>query len=308
MKNNKTIKYLIIALVIICASSFAPSVASAASVYTEATKGDVSVGDTILVGVKVDSDKAAINSIEGDVTIQSDSGAFEVKEFSLAGSIFGLWPRTPSLSSNSRVISFVGGVPGGFNVQGARLFNIVLEVKKEGNIKISPRNIVAFSNDGNGTKIPVNINDITIKVIPRKDGTVPNDEWSTLLAADITPPEPFVVVLGKDPSLFEGKKFAFFSAMDAGSGVSHYEVSENGKPAVRSGSMYVLQDQDSSDVKIKVTAYDKSGNKRAVDYVKPGYTIFGFSWVFFAIVALMLVVWYFRRKRNKRMINKINAL
>lgn len=298
-KNTNTksaIKYFLIAL-LVC---FMPSFASAATVYIQNSKGDMHVGDTIIVGIKVDSDSASINSIEGDVTIQSEeAGAFEVKEFSLAGSIFGLWPRTPSLSSNGKVVSFVGGVPGGFNLQGARLFNIILEIKKEGNIRISPRNIVAFANDGKGTKIPVTLKDTTIKVVAKSEGSVPNDEWSELLAADITQPEDFVVVLGKDPSLFEGKKFAFFSAMDAGSGISHYEVSENGKAPVRSGSMYVLQDQESSDVKLKVTAYDKSGNKRTVDYVRPGFRIFGFAWQFYVIVILLIAVWYWRRKRNR---------
>lgn len=297
MNRKKVIGYILGLAIMILLS---PSITSAATVRIETSKGTVSAGDTIIVGVMVDSNQASINSIEGDVTIQGESSLFEVKEFSLAGSIFGLWPRTPSLSSNGKVISFVGGVPGGFNVEGARLFNFILEVKKEGTIKISPRNIVVFANDGKGTKLPVTVNDINITVQPKKDDTIPKDEWRELLAADITPPEEFVVVLGREPSLFDNKKFAFFSALDAGSGVSYYEVSENGKPSVRSGSMYVLQDQESSDVKLQVTAYDKSGNKRVVEYVKPGYTIFGFSWMFYVVVLAMIAIWVMLRRRNRK--------
>lgn len=296
MKKNNIITYILgLALMLV----LIPASASAATVRVDTSKGSISAGDTIIVGIMVDSDQASINSIEGEITIQASSSSFEVKEFSLAGSIFGLWPRTPSLSNGGKVVSFVGGVPGGFNTQNARLFNLILDVKQEGTIKISPRNIVAFANDGKGTKLPVTIKDINIVVEPKKEGTVPKDEWNELLAADITPPEEFVVVLGKDPSLFEGKKFAFFSALDAGSGVSHYEVSENGKSPVRSGSMYVLQDQD-SEVKLQVTAFDKSGNKRTVEYVKPGYTIFGFSWPFYAVVAVLFIVWFLRRRHNKK--------
>lgn len=306
MKTNNIIKVCLGLAVLACIT---PVFASAATVYTDATKANIFVGDTIIVEVKVDSDKAVVNSVEGDITLQSEGAVFEVKEFSLAGSIFGLWPRTPSLSNGGKVVSFVGGVPGGFNAQGARLFTLILEVKKEGTIKISPRNVVVFANDGKGTKLPVSLKDITLNVGPKAEGGVPNDEWTALLTSDITAPEAFVVVLGKDPSLFENNTFAFFSAFDSGSGVSYYEVSENGKPAVRSGSMYVLQDQNTSNVKLKVTAYDKSGNKRTVNYVKPGQAIFGFSWAFFVIVVLMLVVWYFlRRRKSRKIANTVDVL
>lgn len=273
--------------------------ASAASLYIDSAKSFVSAGDTFVVNVKVNSESKPINSIEGDITVQSTDAEFEIKEFSLAGSIFGLWPRTPSLSKDGRVISFVGGVPGGFDVNGATLFNIILEAKKEGSIRISPKNIVALANDGKGTKVPVTLEAKTIKVNPSNGKEIPNDEWSEIVAKDITPPEEFVVVLGKDDSLFDGKKFAFFSALDEVSGVSYYEVSENGGATVRSGSTYVLQNQDSSRVKLDVTAYDKAGNKRKVSYTSPTYGLFGLSWMFYLIIVAMIIVWYFLKKKKR---------
>ncbi len=297
----KNIYKLILVLAIFCSASSA----SATSLYLETSKNTVSAGDTFVVSVKVDSKSTAVNSIEGDITIQSGDSLFQVKEFSLAGSIFGLWPRTPSLSKDGRIVSFIGGVPGGFAIDGATLFNIIIEAKKEGSIKISPKNVVAFANDGNGSKVPVTLESKTITVNPSSENEIPNDEWSDIVAKDTKPPEEFIIVLGKEDSLFDGKKFAFFSAMDEVSGVSYYEVSENGKPAVRSGSTYVLQDQDISKVRLDVVAFDKAGNKRKASYTSPTYGLFGLSWVFYVIIIIMIIVRiiFKRRKRNNNLLN-----
>lgn len=300
MKNiYKKLSLLALGLILL------PGSALGASLYIDSTKNSVSAGDTFVVNVKVDSENEPINSIEGDIIIQSGDSSFEVKEFSLAGSIFGLWPRTPSLSKDGRVVSFVGGVPGGFNVNGATLFNIIVEAKGEGSIKISPKNIVALANDGKGTKVPVTLKSKTITVNSSSGNEIPNDEWAETVAKDVKAPEEFVVVLGKDDSLFDGKKFAFFSALDEMSGVSYYEVSENGGDVVRSGSTYVLQDQDASKVRLDVTAFDKAGNKRKVSYTSPTYGLFGLSWIFYVIIVAMIAIWLFlkKKKRNRYTLN-----
>jgi hypothetical protein len=144
---------------------------------------------------------------------------------------------------------------------------------------------VVYANDGKGTRIPVIMKNLVIKVGPKKVGLAPNDEWGSLVSKDNIAPENFIIVPGQDLSMFEGKKFVFFSAVDNQSGISYYEVSENGAPSVRSGSTYVLQDQNSSS-RLKVTAFDKAGNKRTENYSSDR----PISWLSIFVVTILIIV------------------
>ena len=301
-------KYLILSLVLFSVIGFVPKMASAANIYFEATKSEVSVGDTFIISAKIDAQKTKINSVEGDVVLENNNGNVVVNDFSLAKSIFSLWPRTPSLSKDGNTISFVGGVPGGFDLDKVILFNIVVEADKEGTIKISPKNMAVFANDGKGTRLPVNFNSLEIKVLPKNSVNAPINEWTSLVATDKIPPEKFDIVVGKDSSLFDGKRFAFFTAVDNQSGISYYEVKEDGKAPIRSGSMYVLGNQDENVTPdLVVTAYDKAGNKTVAKYSKPGFTIFGFSLGFIITLIIFVVVVLVFKKIRKIKINKKNV-
>lgn len=279
-------KYIITILV----SAVFPLIANASTVYVESSKPSISVGDTAIITVKVNAEGAVLNTVEGEVSIKATSGgSVTVQEFSLANSSFGLWPRTPSLSTDGNLISFVGGVPGGFSIEGATLFKIIVEAKKEGTITISPQNMVTYLNDGKGSKAPVKQKPISIKIDPIKPGVPAMNEWSDIIASDVTPPEDFIIVIGQDKTLFEGQKFAFFSALDNQSGISHYEVSEDGAPVIRSGSTYVLKNQSDS-LKLTVTAYDKANNKKIANYPVSESWFSSVSWLPVIVIVLIIII------------------
>ena len=305
MKNHLKAKYLgMIALLCVIAM---PAYARAATIYVEASRNVISVGDTVVITVKVDADAAVLNTVEGDIVLSSSTaGSAVVNEFSLANSAFGLWPRTPSLSQGGTDISFVGGVPGGFSIEGATVFKIIARAETTGTITITPENISVFANDGKGTKVPVQSKDLVITVNPQAPGAESVNDWSTIVSTDTTPPQPFIIVLGQDPSVFSGKKFAFFSAVDNQSGIAYYDVSENGAAPVRSGSTYVLQDQ-TGNVRLVVTAYDKAGNKRVAVY--PAQTSNSINWTGIVIAVVILVAIYliYTMIRSKSKRNKIDV-
>ncbi|MDR3558753.1 MAG: hypothetical protein P4L61_04440 [Candidatus Pacebacteria bacterium] len=306
MKNKLTLQYLGALAIAFACSIAIPASASAATVYLQSSRTTMSVGDTAVITVKIDANAAVLNTVEGDIIFSSSTsaGSVVIQQFSLADSAFGLWPRTPSLSNDATDVSFVGGVPGGFSIEGATVFKIIVQAKNPGMITIAPSNVSVFANDGKGTKVASTLKNIVITVTPQKSGAAPVDDWASVVAKDTTPPQPFIVVLGQDPSIFSGKKFAFFSAVDNQSGVAYYDVSENGATPVRSGSAYVLADQ-TGNVKLTVTAYDKAGNKRIAMY--PSSTENNINWVGIIIVVLVIVAFYFilkkiiaRTKRNKQ--------
>jgi len=283
---------------------FIPGIASAANVYLETSRNTVSAGDTFIVSAKIDALNTSINSVEGEIVFGSQDNNFVVNDFSLAKSPFTLWPQTPSLSQDGNTVSFAGGIPGGFNSDKVTLFNIIIETSKAGDINISPKDIVVFANDGNGTKLPVTASGLTIKVMPENEGNTVNNEWSNLVAEDKQSPSVLLITVGKEASLFEGKRFAFFTAIDDQSGISYYEVSEDEGPVVRSGSMYVLSNQDDSVTpNLVVTAYDKAGNKTVAVYKAPGFAILGiplYFFIIFAVIFILLVLLLIVRRRNKK--------
>jgi len=296
-------KYILRYMILFLIVGFIPSVVSASSVYLETSRNNVSVGDTFIVSVKIDAEDASINSVEGDIVFENNNNNLVVNDFTLSKSILSLWPRTPSLSTDGSTISFVGGVPGGFDLDKAILFNIIIEANKEGAVKISPNNLAVYINDGKGTRSLAEISGLTVNVLPKDDKVAPINEWTGLVANDKISPEKFDIVIGREASLFEGRRFAFFTAVDNQSGISYYEVSEDGKLPIRSGSMYVLDNQDEKVTPdLVVTAYDKAGNKTISVYKKTGTLIFGFPLSFFIIILIIIIIWILFRKvkRNKK--------
>jgi len=267
----------------------APVCAFAATVSLESSRTDISVGDTVVVTANMDADGASINTVEGNIALSSGDGRLAAREFSLTGSALGLWPRTPSLSSDGLSVSFVGGEPGGFNVSGATMFKMILQAEKEGSVTLTPQDITAYANDGKGTKLPAQTKDLVINIGPAKAGSAPINDWNSLVAEDATPPNDFTVTLGRDNSMFGGREFAFWNAADDQSGISYYEVSEDGAPVVRSGNTYVLNDQSGS-VNLVVTAYDKAGNKRVETYPPSAAASAGVLWIARILVVLIAIV------------------
>ena len=290
MKKCVFVKCLVLFLVVI----FIPSIASATNVYFETAKNTVSAGDTFIVKVKIDAENKDVNSVEGDIVLESQNNNFVVSDSIIAQSPFTLWPQPPFLLEDNKTISFVGGVPGGFNLDKINLFNIVVKTIEEGDIEFSPKNIIVFANDGQGTKLSVNVRNLTVKVVPNDTGSVASNEWIDLINQDKESPSLLLITLGRESSMFEGKTFAFFTAIDNQSGIDYYEVSEDGEPAIRSGNMYVLRNQDDSRTpNLVVTVYDKAGNKKVVVYEAPGFTILGFPLNFLTILIAVFIIFIF---------------
>lgn len=291
-------KYYIIALLVL--SFVLPRALDAMTLQIEKPVADVRVGDTVLLGVYVDTEDQEINAIDGSITLE---GNYEVRTVSVAGSIFDVWANKPSIEGNK--ITFVGGSTAG--VFGSRLKVLSIAVKpldSEG-IQFSSQDAKVFLNDGVGTAVTAEGVSKQIFVAQGTDAT-PRNELEELILEDKTQPESFDVIVGQDFDTFEGKYFASFNAVDAGSGVNRYEVIEEGYPAVRSGNTYVLRNQDLSGTLI-VKAVDNAGNVRTVevkvrDVVSESNSINWFA-VIVASLVLLLIFYakkFFKRKREAR--------
>lgn len=121
---------------------------------------------------------------------------------------------------------------------------------------------------------------------------------------DTTTPATLQTEIGSDPSLFEGRYFASFSATDQLSGIDRYDVWETGldwttgvKPP------YELRHQDPSQP-IRVRAIDKAGNMKEEVVAYPARSAKTFRlWATLTamgVIGLAVGVWIGRKLRKKK--------
>ncbi|MDQ5954338.1 MAG: hypothetical protein QG583_266 [Patescibacteria group bacterium] len=280
-------------LIILIIGISIPSIIFAAFIKVN-TEDSISAGDTSIINIYLDTEGKNINSVDGVISLNDKSSSkFEIKDISLANSVFSMWPRKPILENNR--ISFIGGVPGGVSGENLLLFKIILKVNEPGEFIISPNNVVAYLNDGLGTSLNITPKDSVVSILsPTEDS---QDKWQEIVSNDHTPPMSFEIILIQDENLYDGKKFISFEAIDNESGISHYEVKEGIYPIVRAEMNYVLIDQKRKP-DITVIAYDKAGNIQ-VSILK--HKVNNYFIVFIVIIILFMhqLIKRFRKSKNK---------
>ncbi len=213
------------------------------------------VGKTSLVKILLENkDKTReINALEGKLKLSSPD---DVVSIITGGSIFNLWPIKPSLDKN--IIAFAGGTQSGVFGGALNVFTIAIKPKTTEAIQLDFEGVSAYLNDGLGTKVAVAglPSKLSVLKTPNND-----DELSTLVSSDDLAPQSFNIDLGKDPTLYDGKYFISFYSSDNESGIKDYEVAESGFETVKSGNVYVLQNQKLTST-VKVKAIDNAGNER----------------------------------------------
>lgn len=230
----------------------------AAEIFFSSSYPEYNRGDIFQVYLNLNTQGEAVNAC--DIGINYDPAVLEVLELSNGDSILSLWPQSPAYSNELGQINFSGGIPNGFN-GGGKMISIIFRAIGPGLVELSLKNdSKVLLNDGNGTEAKVNINNISLNVLP-DEKQVKINEWEKSVAVDLVAPEPFEIKIKKDPGIFEGKYFIVFSTVDSGTGVDHYEIKEGNSEWKTGKSPYLLEDQSVSN-KIFVKAVDKAGNSK----------------------------------------------
>lgn len=242
---------------IFCATYFAfPKTSEASRIYADFPRNQTNVEDVALIKVMLNTENSTFNVVEGTVTVNNPQ---DISAINTGGSVLDLWPKKPSLEGNK--ISFTGGSPNGIKGAALLLFTIAVKPSNVDSIQIGFENIATYLSDGKGTKILASGSSQSLSVSEgTAEGTIDN-QLAGLISSDKTPPEPFTIDLGSDPALYDGEYFISFYTTDSESGVNRYEVTEGKYPTIRSGNVYILQDQTlASNIEIRV--YDNAGNVR----------------------------------------------
>jgi len=286
-----------------------PLTASGAVLYFSSASNFYNKGDIFIVEARIDTENKCINTVEGNISFSQD--ALEIVDFSKANSILSLWLFPPSISQETGLISFSGGIPGGYcgklpgdpgesNLLGKMIFKakeipqtLTLSTAK---IEFLENSQVLLS-DGFGTPAKLDTKGVALTVLSEKL-EVSKDEWQEEVKKDVIFPESFEIKIHQDPAVFEGKYFIIFSTTDKQTGIDHYEVKEGKGEWIITQSPYLLKDQSLQST-INIKAVDKAGNGRIAEHI-PAEKPFPCWVIIFLVFGFIIVLWIIKRIKTRK--------
>jgi len=301
MQNSKLqFKKYLLAASVIFASFLVVAPAFAAETFFGTKTQEMKAGQSFEVGVFINTDNEEINAIEGKIVFPQD--LLEIKKINDGNSIINFWIEKPKSVSDGQ-ITFSGIVPGGYNDKQGLIFSVTFLAKKDGTGAIEFNGIKTLLNDGKGTEAPLTTSNFQFLISNPPTGA-PVPQITTPKTEDRNPPEEFTPQIAANPTIFNGKWFLVFAALDKGSGIDHYEVCEGKRKCVIVESPYLLQNQD-LDEEIIVKAIDKSGNERVATVPAQksrvwykNYSLLGI--LIIAAIAFMYLIWKILWKKRRK--------
>ena len=143
-----------------------PLIVEGATLYLTPQSQTVYQGDSFIVEVRINTEDEEINAVEVGLTFPGD--LLEVVDFSKGNSILQLFATEPKIQNGE--ISFLGGVPGGFNGEGllAKISFLGKEIRKS---KISFKETSqVLLNDGKGTPAELTLLEGNYEIIKKPEG------------------------------------------------------------------------------------------------------------------------------------------
>ncbi|MCX6224759.1 MAG: cohesin domain-containing protein [Bacteroidia bacterium] len=271
-----------------------PFLSNGATLYFSPEKAEYGKGDVFKVDVRLDTAGDSINTCEAKIYFNKNQ--LEVSDIAEGGSLMTLWAKGPFYSNAEGTVVLVGGVPGGFKGDG-KIISIIFRAIGPGSTVVSFQDdSKVLLNDGKGTLAGLIKKDAIFEIFSSK--AQPSDEWQKEIEKDKTLPEPFEMKIGQDPTIFEGKYFIVFSAMDKQTGVAYYQIKEGDSEWKTGESPYLLDNQGLKE-KILVKAVDKAGNERTEELSPAKSKLFYVGILTFLIITFWLIYFFFKKFKFK---------
>lgn len=326
----KKSKWIILSILLLALFFTSSTSLQAATIYLDPGAGTVSESDTFVVSIRIDNEGECINAAQ--VVLDYPQEFIQAVDVGTGSSIFTLWPEGPEINEREGLVTFTGGLPGGYcgRIPGdPGLTNVLAKVAFQPPAQDVDRILTdsvtlsflegtrVFLNDGRGSQ--AELNTIGAEFNVGEESSFDAGEWLTSIQEDVTPPASFEIHLVKDESVFRGRYFIVFSTTDKGSGISHYEVRESdidnegfvrgsNDRAVfkRAKSPYLLEDQTLNSV-VTVRAVDKAGNETVSRFVpdesmrySQGLPLWATFLLVVLVLAFLIAATVFVRSRKKR--------
>ncbi len=239
----------------------------------------------------IDPKEVPLNAVEGAIGLLG-AGIENVSSVVVetGGSLFTLWPVTPSYSPEEKVVRFTGGSPEGF-VEKGLLFRMRISSKQSSKISVSWLRGAAYQSNGEGTLEGISSRSLLVSLSQSETNQI------NAVSNDSIPPYFDTLLVSQDPDVYEGKYFVSFHATDDASGIERYEVIEGGVTTETQNGMYVLLAQDRKN-RVVIIAYDKAGNSTSIK-VPTRYEPLYNALIACIIFAAVLLVFFSRRLKHK---------
>jgi len=286
------IKIFYTILLVTCYWLLITASAQAARLYFEPQELTIGTTGEFSVAINIDA-KDRVNAFSAAVSIFGPLTPFDINE---ANSIINFWVEKSNWDKTTRLLTFSGITPGGFQGEKGRLLVIKFKTEKDGLavLGFDKEKTKVYLHTANGTEDSLELAELRLPIIKGKENI-------GVEISDNEPPEWFAPEISQDPNLFNGKYFLVFATQDKGSGIDHYEVCEKSKTKCAvAESPYLLQKQKLNQ-KIFVKAIDKSGNER-IATVLPRYPIkwYEFWWNWIIIILVIITLIYYVVEKNKK--------
>ncbi len=281
-----------------------------AVLYTEPGSSMKRIGDFLVLEIKLDPGSECINAMKVELRFSPD--VLRGKYFSNGGSLLSLWPESPRIDNERGSVTFIGGIPGGHCGSGSILLgSLIFEVKEvneetAAEIRFSDDSQILL-NDGLATPAKLEKGGSFLVAIPEMS-LDPSDPWEKMKSDDGSSPEFVSVEIRNERMIFDGQHILLFHAVDDGSGMDHYLVSEQRRVGFlpverarweRSESPYLLKDQKLRSI-IRVKAIDAAGNVELTVIHPPVGWQDTVPWL---ILLMMIAGTITHRKLNRKKIN-----
>ena len=163
MKGDKFKLVLIIGLFVLAFGLLAPK-AQAATFFLSPGSGQVAIGQTFDVTVRINSVDQGFNAAQA--TIQFSPGVVQVKSIdsSPASSAFNFWLTGPTFSNTDGRISFVGGTTNGVVGASIEVLRITFVAKASGVALIIASDAAVTASDGSGTNILTTVSNANFSI------------------------------------------------------------------------------------------------------------------------------------------------
>jgi hypothetical protein len=136
--------------------------AHAATMSFVSSESSASIGDTVDVSVRIDSEGQSVNAAQG--TIQYPANILQVQSVDRSNSIFNIWAQEPSVNTSTGAISFLGGGTNSFSGTSLYILDIKFLVKGTGNATLVFANAGVTAGDGTGANILDGTTPLTVYV------------------------------------------------------------------------------------------------------------------------------------------------
>ncbi len=110
-----------------------------------------SIGDTIDVSVRIDSQGQTVNAAQGTITYPTD--ILQVVRVDHSNSVFNIWAQEPTVNTSTGQISFLGGATNSFSGGSLYVLDVVFEARGTGLATIGFENAGVTAGDGTGANI-----------------------------------------------------------------------------------------------------------------------------------------------------------